>query len=511
MDKPPHSLTEKKRLLILVVAYNAQNTIDQVLQRIPRTLSKSFSVEVLVLDDASADETFYNADSVRTQGYPFELVTLSNPKNQGYGGNQKLGFYYAIENNFDFVALLHGDGQYAPECLPRLVRPLLDDEYDAVFGTRMSSSSSAIRGGMPIYKFLGNRVLTTYQNILLNTQFTEFHSGYRLYRVRTLSKLQFQRNTQGFNFDTELCYQLLLGGYSIKEEPIPTYYGNEICYVDGLRYAKEVFLATNRAALQSVGLLNDPILSSTDSASGNTKYKNKSYFYSSHSLALESITPNSNVLDIGSGSGELTRQFAQQGCQITTIDRENPTSSHDWNNFFKCDLDKDPLPALPEHFEFVLLLDILEHLSEPEAFVSKLYQRFGAKPDMQFLATTGNVAFLPTRLGLLFGRFNYGPRGILDMTHKRLFTFFSFKRIFTQGGFEVIEARGIPAPFPLVFGDGRFSTCLLTINRMLISLSKSLFSWQIFLRIRPRPSLAAVMANTQAFTKARSGQLDNPN
>jgi glycosyltransferase involved in cell wall biosynthesis len=123
---------------------------------------------------------------------------LYNPVNQGYGGNQKIGYHYAIENGFDFVALLHGDGQYAPEMLGALTEPLRQGEADAVFGSRMLVRGDALKGGMPLYKFLGNRILTSVQNRLLGTKLSEFHSGYRVYRVSAIKALPFDRNSNVF-------------------------------------------------------------------------------------------------------------------------------------------------------------------------------------------------------------------------------------------------------------------------------------------------------------------------
>jgi glycosyltransferase involved in cell wall biosynthesis len=117
---------------------------------------------------------------------PFKVSVLYNPVNQGYGGNQKTGYHYAIEKDFDFVALLHGDGQYAPEVLGQLVEPLRRGEVDAVFGSRMLVPRDALKGGMPPYKYIGNRILTAVQNKLLGTRLSEFHSGYRVYAVSAL-------------------------------------------------------------------------------------------------------------------------------------------------------------------------------------------------------------------------------------------------------------------------------------------------------------------------------------
>jgi glycosyltransferase involved in cell wall biosynthesis len=218
-----------------VVAYHAESTIDRVLTRIPAAIAEQYDTEVLVIDDASTDLTFERASSSRLA---FPLTVLSNPVNQGYGGNQKLGYLYALKYGFDFVALLHGDGQYAPECLPDLVRPLR------------------------------------------------------------------------------------------------------------------------------------------------------------------------------------------------------------------------------------------------EGFI--------------------------TRFALLLGQFNYGRRGILDVTHTRLFTFASLRRLFDQGGFRVVEVCGVPGPYPLALGDGMMSRLLVRLNDLWIRLSKGLFSYQIFMVVQPCPSTDYLLQSAQEHTAARA-------
>src|SRR3954468_10746925 len=138
----------RKRLLIFIVAYNAQTTIEKVLSRIPRSL-RGENVEVLIIDDSSQDDTFQSGIRYQQQDSAFKITVLRTPENQGYGGDQKLGDSYAIDNGFDIVALVHGDGQYAPEKLPALLAPLLNDEADAVFGSRMIDKQAARTGGMP--------------------------------------------------------------------------------------------------------------------------------------------------------------------------------------------------------------------------------------------------------------------------------------------------------------------------------------------------------------------------
>src|SRR3954466_15876499 len=179
-----------KRLLIFIVAYNAQTTIEKVLSRIPASLHHD-NVEVLIIDDSSQDDTFRNGLRYQQRHSAFKITVLRTPENQGYGGNQKLGYRYAIDHGFDIVALLHGDGQYAPEKLPELLTPLVAEEADAVFGSRMIDRRAARRGGMPLYKWFGNQILTAFQNRVLGTQLSEFHSGYRLYSTAALAEIPF--------------------------------------------------------------------------------------------------------------------------------------------------------------------------------------------------------------------------------------------------------------------------------------------------------------------------------
>ncbi|MGZ3439168.1 MAG: glycosyltransferase family 2 protein, partial [Polyangia bacterium] len=160
---------EKPRIMVHVVAYNAAATLAQTLDRIPREVRPQLA-EVCVFDDASQDNTFLVGEGYKAMSsgeWPVPLKIIRNPVNRGYGGNQKLGYRYAIDHGYDVVVLLHADGQYAPEEMARLIQPLLDGEADAVFGSRMMNKRDALRGGMPLYKWLGNQVLTRFENAAL--------------------------------------------------------------------------------------------------------------------------------------------------------------------------------------------------------------------------------------------------------------------------------------------------------------------------------------------------------
>src|SRR4029450_13420451 len=176
------------RIGVLVVAYNAAGTLARVLDRIPRDFRDRIS-GILVSDDHSADSTYLVGLGYQQFDPSLPLEVVRNDRNLGYGGNQKAGYQWPIDNGMDIVVMVHGDGQYAPEKLPDMVAPLERGEADAVFGSRMLEKGSARRGGMPLYKFVGNKILTRIENTLAGGDLSEWHSGYRAYSVDVLRQL----------------------------------------------------------------------------------------------------------------------------------------------------------------------------------------------------------------------------------------------------------------------------------------------------------------------------------
>jgi glycosyltransferase involved in cell wall biosynthesis len=233
----------KPRIGIFIIAYNAVNHLNKTIARIPADVYEAVE-EIFVIDDSSKDNTYYAALGYKAKHGIDKLTIHRNEKNQGYGGNQKVGYQYAIDRGLDIVALVHGDGQYAPEALPSLLEPLIAGEADMVFGSRMSKPTDALKGGMPMYKFLGNRILTKCQNFLSGLNLSEYHSGYRLYSTHALRRIPFESFTNTWHFDTQIILAMAERNMRIVERPIPTYYGDEICHVNGIPYAFNVLSTT---------------------------------------------------------------------------------------------------------------------------------------------------------------------------------------------------------------------------------------------------------------------------
>ncbi|MBI4436841.1 MAG: glycosyltransferase family 2 protein [Candidatus Omnitrophica bacterium] len=208
-------MNKKKKVTIVLPAYNAAKTLKKTIDDIPPGIAD----EVLLVDDRSRDET---VEIARNLG----ILFVVHPRNLGYGGNQKTCYAWALEQGADVVVMLHPDYQYDPKVVPELVKPILEDRADAVFGSRMMKGG-ALEGGMPLWKHNANILLTAIENVVLSTYLTEYHSGFRAYSRKALERIAFKKNSNGFVFDTEIIVQLLIHGFRIEEIPIKTRYFDE--------------------------------------------------------------------------------------------------------------------------------------------------------------------------------------------------------------------------------------------------------------------------------------------
>ena len=489
-----------KKLLIYVVTYNHEQFIENTINRINKSIFNNYETEILINDDSSTDKTLDIIKSLKQKyNTKVKFNILSNPKNLGYGGNQKIGYFYSIKHNYDYVVLLHGDGQYAPEILNQLVDSAIKNNSMALFGSRMISKFGALKNGMPLYKFIGNKVLTFLQNKILNSNLSEFHSGYRIYKVSALKQIPFHLNSNDYTFDTEIIIQFLFSNLKISEESIPTFYGEEISYVNGFYYAYRIIIESIKAKLQKFGIFYEK---KYDLVVNEKNYHFKKNFLSTHQMAINIIKDNSIVLDLGCNEGEITEYLAEQKkCKVIGVDNFKISENNKLGKYLVHDLNKN-LPEINyEDIDYVIFLDVIEHLQNPEEFLKNLYDKTSNNEKVKIIISTPNISFIVMRFMLLFGYFNYGKRGILDKTHTRLFTFDSFKKMIRDSNFNIISAKGIPAPFPLAFGNNFFSNILLKTNNFFIYIWKSLFSYQILLEIRPNKSLDLLLK--KAETKIR--------
>ena len=466
-----------KKIAIFIVAYNAVSTLAKVLDRIPENVRKKVS-EIFVFDDSSRDDTYLVGVGYKTVHQLYNLNIYRNPKNLGYGGNQKKGYQYAIEKGYDIVALIHGDGQYAPECLSELLEPIEKDEADAVFGSRMMIKGAARKGGMPFYKFIGNKILTYFENKLLQMNLSEFHSGYRIYSTKALRAIPFQENSDDFHFDTDIIIQLHQNGFRIVEKPIPTYYGDEICYVNGLKYAFNVIKSTVQFVLHQAGIRY------YKKFEYQQPYTAKLDEYSSHRKIAQKIQGgNLRLLDIGCGPGFIANLIQNPDTEIIGIDLwEETNRTPKFSRFIKQDIEKEfSLEGLAE-FDYILLADILEHIRNPEEILEKCQTHL--KNNGKLIVAVPNIANWTIRLGLLFGLFNYTPRGILDKSHIHFYTLNSIKQLIRKCSYRISEVDSTPIPLPTIFPFLENNALLRIVHFFGNQLSlfwKTLFAYQFII------------------------------
>ncbi len=225
-----------KNVQIIMPAYNAGRTVERVFERIPDEARRRIT-RYIVVDDGSADDT---AEALlRLQKSFPQLEIIKHPVNRGYGAAEKTLLSRAVATEADVAILLHADGQYSPEKIPELLAPFDRGEADLVQGSRMLGGG-ALKGGMPFYKFVANKALTTVENLGFGLKLAEYHSGYMLYSRRALLSIPFDRLSESFDFDLEMIVAAHVLGLKIMEIPIPTIYAGEVSHLNPIKYGFDV-------------------------------------------------------------------------------------------------------------------------------------------------------------------------------------------------------------------------------------------------------------------------------
>ena len=238
---------QDKKIIVVMPAYNAALTLEKTLKEIPEWVD-----EVILTDDASTDNTAELANQLGIKH------VLQHDRNKGYGGNQKTCYNKAIDLNGDIVIMLHPDYQYTPKLIPSMVNLIAQDLYPVVLGSRILGNG-ALKGGMPWYKYLANRLLTLFQNILIGQKFSEYHTGYRAFSRAALEAIDYNNNSDDFIFDNQMLAQLVYKNFEIAEVTCPTKYFEEASSINFKRssiYGLGCIKVSIQFRLNKMGLLN---------------------------------------------------------------------------------------------------------------------------------------------------------------------------------------------------------------------------------------------------------------
>jgi len=234
-----------KKILVVLPAYNAERTLEKTYREIPIDIVD----DILLVDDNSSDRTVALAKELKIQ-------TFLHDRNYGYGRNQKTCYSEALKRGADIVIMVHPDYQYTPRLIAAMASMIAYDVYDIVLGSRIVGGG-ALRGGMPLYKYVANRFLTATQNLMLGSKLSEFHTGYRAFSKRVLEELPYKDNSDDFVFDNEVLTQSIFWGYRVGEISCPTRYFEEassISLKNGIRYGIGVLAASIKFRLQKMGV-----------------------------------------------------------------------------------------------------------------------------------------------------------------------------------------------------------------------------------------------------------------
>lgn len=221
-------MQKSKKVIVVMPAYNAEKTLEQTYREIPL----DFVDEIILVDDKSLDQTLEKAKSLGIQHI------IGHNQNMGYGANQKSCYSKALELGADIVIMLHPDYQYTPKLIPAMVQLIQSDLYDVVLASRILGTG-ALKGGMPLYKYIANRVLTFIENILLGAKLSEYHTGYRAFSKEALNNINWKSNSNNFVFDNQILSQLIMKKYTIAEISCPTKYfadGSSINFKNSVTY-----------------------------------------------------------------------------------------------------------------------------------------------------------------------------------------------------------------------------------------------------------------------------------
>lgn len=235
------------KLVVVLPAYNAEHTLERTFREIPLDIVD----EVVLVDDCSSDATVRLAKDLGIHHI------VQHERNRGYGGNQKSCYDKALEIGADIVVMLHPDYQYTPRLIPAMASIIAQDLYPVAFGSRILGKG-AREGGMPLYKYIANRVLTLTQNLMLGQKLSEYHTGYRAYSAKVLRHIRYHENSDNFVFDNEVISQIFMAGYSIAEVTCPTRYFKEASSIrlwPSTVYGIGVLRVSMQHALQRLGVL----------------------------------------------------------------------------------------------------------------------------------------------------------------------------------------------------------------------------------------------------------------
>jgi len=462
------------RIALFVFDCADTGSLKRVLDRIPDPVAAWFEEIVIVQDRSVAEQRPVRRDRLAREYANFRIHRL--PRDAGFGGARKAAFEYALRKHFDHVVFMRGDGLHPPEELPALVRPILDDPDQVVFAYRRLRLPDAPGSWKLIPNLIAHTLATGFQNRLLGLRLRDYHSSFRLYSMRAVERMPYQLNSDDHRFDTQLVIQCRVLGVPVREVPVGPLWREYATNATGLL---EVLRASRCAVDYRLHQLHVFRLGNYFVDEG-VRYTFKHSETGSHMQIVRAIAPGSSVLDLGCSQGLLARPLRDKGVRVTGVDIAPPSgAASDLEQYFQRDLDLPLDLPFGREFDYVVVSDVIEHLRNRTQLLRRA--RTFLKEGGRLIISTPNIALWFYRLSLLVGRFEYGPRGVLDETHVHLFTRATFRREVEKAGFYVLSERVTALPFEIVFESTGRSRLVRGLNRVYHTLARlwpTMFAYQ---------------------------------
>jgi SAM-dependent methyltransferase len=474
------------RTLIAIDAQHETST-PAALSRLPRALVGHPAIELLVVTDGgSADDASVARPS----------TMLGVPRAMPPGQRRKLVFDYAVRTEKTILLTLPPAGLDDPRHMFDLLAPILRNQADLVIGhDPMNLWRRRIRG-------LAGRVASWGYNKLLGAVHHDVRSTCRAMRVDAVRCMPFGDNADGARFDVELLIQFFVRGLRVAEVRAP----HDLSPRERAERPRmrDVIASAAHCMMHQRGFLFHPRFDTDQSP-----YRYRADRYSTHRRVVDRIPAGSRVLDLGCGAGYVAAALRGKGCYVAGVDaRDSSEARSNTNEFHVLDLNQlgRAAPRLElDRFDVVIALDVIEHLDGAERFLAAI--RAHVREDCRVILSTANVAYWSMRLSLMLGRFNYGKRGILDVTHTRLFTPRTFDHVCRAAGYDTNGRIGVPPPVTDVI-RGSIGDALTGMHAVLSGWMPALFGFQFIAEMTPRPTIRGLWSRCEIRQASRAGRAE---
>lgn len=467
--------------LFLLGARDAED-VRQTLDRIPKE-AEDLIREVVVIADASAAPAPEELATL-AESHSIHLSLHSEVRHYGYGGDRKAAFSYAIRACLDHAVLMRADGTHPPEALPELLIALAQDEECAVFASRVAAGPGAEGAVMPWTRSTAHSLAHRLMNRTLGLSLLDYTSSFRSYPTRVLRHVPFELNSDDQAFDIQILLQLRALGAPIREIAVRPIWMEDHSARAGARHLLWAWTTALDYRLHQLHVTRH----GRYIVDGGVHYTLKQSETGSHMQIVAAIQAGSRVLDLGCSQGLLAAPLRERGVTTIGVDVGPPGAlREEIAEYHSRDLEQPLELPVGRDFDYVVIADVIEHVRNAQQLLRSA-RRF-LKPEGRLLISTPNIALWFYRLSLLAGRFEYGPRGVLDRTHVHLYTRATFRREVERAGFDVLSERYTALPFEVVFESTGRSRAIRRLARGYHALTRlwpEMFAYQVLLEARIR-------------------------